>query len=214
MNTSEWLLTKILKNQKNIGTHFKNESTGFRFLVKLQANLSSLSHLFLLLSYSQIAILQCICTVLVVKTIGKYLKEFNVNNATGPHTTTLIKIQLFDRYFFQGFCPKGENSYVVEHLRLAACKNLKKRKNTQTHLKNDSKELRFLVKLQARMPATLLKIKNSFTGASNPAGIYLLKVNNRNTSTRCEICSNLTVVYICFFPAPTCSNSKMETLEQ
>ena len=27
---------------------------------------------------------------------------------------------------------------------------------------------------------------------SHPAGIYLLKVNNRNTRTRCEICSKLT----------------------
>ena len=26
-----------------------------------------------------------------------------------------------------------------------------------------------------------------------PAGIYLLKVNNRNTRTKCEICSKLTV---------------------
>ena len=26
-----------------------------------------------------------------------------------------------------------------------------------------------------------------------PAGIYLLKVNNRNTRTRCEICSTLTI---------------------
>ena len=28
---------------------------------------------------------------------------------------------------------------------------------------------------------------------SNPTGIYLLKVNNRNTRTRCEICSKLTI---------------------
>ena len=28
---------------------------------------------------------------------------------------------------------------------------------------------------------------------SNPASIYLLKVNNRNTRTRCEICSKLTI---------------------
>ena len=28
---------------------------------------------------------------------------------------------------------------------------------------------------------------------SFPAGIYLLKVNNRNTRTRCEICSKLTI---------------------
>ena len=27
----------------------------------------------------------------------------------------------------------------------------------------------------------------------NPVGIYLLKVNNRNTRTRCEICSKLTM---------------------
>ena len=27
----------------------------------------------------------------------------------------------------------------------------------------------------------------------NPAGIYLLKVNNRNTRTRCEICSKITI---------------------
>ena len=29
--------------------------------------------------------------------------------------------------------------------------------------------------------------------ASYPAGIYLFKVNNRNTRTRCEICSKLTI---------------------
>ena len=35
---------------------------------------------------------------------------------------------------------------------------------------------------------TFLRIKK--TGAElGPAGIYLLKVNNRNTRTRCEICS-------------------------
>ena len=27
----------------------------------------------------------------------------------------------------------------------------------------------------------------------SPVGIYLLKVNNRNTRTRCEICSKLTI---------------------
>ena len=27
----------------------------------------------------------------------------------------------------------------------------------------------------------------------DPGGIYLLKVNNRNTRTRCEICSKLTI---------------------
>ena len=28
---------------------------------------------------------------------------------------------------------------------------------------------------------------------ANPAGNYLLKVNNRNTRTRCEICSKITI---------------------
>ena len=36
------------------------------------------------------------------------------------------------------------------------------------------------------------KKKKSFEG-QDPAGIYLLKVNNRNTRTRCEICSKLTI---------------------
>ena len=31
------------------------------------------------------------------------------------------------------------------------------------------------------------------TDYNKPAGIYLLKVNNRNTGTRCEICSKLTI---------------------
>ena len=28
---------------------------------------------------------------------------------------------------------------------------------------------------------------------TTPVGIYMLKVNNRNTRTRCEICSKLTI---------------------
>ena len=36
-------------------------------------------------------------------------------------------------------------------------------------------------------------LKNISTHCAFPAGIYLLKVNNRNTRTRCEICSKLTI---------------------
>ena len=36
--------------------------------------------------------------------------------------------------------------------------------------------------------------------SSNTAGIYMLKVNNRNTRTRCEICSKLTTK----IPEPNC----------
>ena len=32
-----------------------------------------------------------------------------------------------------------------------------------------------------------------FSEADYPAGIYLLKINKRNTRTRCEICSKLTI---------------------
>ena len=35
--------------------------------------------------------------------------------------------------------------------------------------------------------------KNTLGLSLFPAGIYLLKVNNRNTRTKCEICSNLTI---------------------
>ena len=44
------------------------------------------------------------------------------------------------------------------------------------------------------VPTRVRKSKtNIFDESINPAGIYLLKVNNRNTRTRCEICSNLTI---------------------
>ena len=36
-------------------------------------------------------------------------------------------------------------------------------------------------------------LKYSITETSDPVGIYLLKVNNRNTRTRFEICSKLTI---------------------
>ena len=38
-----------------------------------------------------------------------------------------------------------------------------------------------------------LSLQNPHNLAAFPAGIYLLKVNNRNTRTRCEICSKLTI---------------------
>ena len=34
---------------------------------------------------------------------------------------------------------------------------------------------------------------HGFLAGSYPAGIYLLKVNNKNTRARCEICSKLTI---------------------
>ena len=45
-----------------------------------------------------------------------------------------------------------------------------------------------------RVPTRVRKSKtNTFDESINPAGIYLLKVSNRNTRARCEICSKLTI---------------------
>ena len=48
----------------------------------------------------------------------------------------------------------------------------------------------FEIRLFALLPT---KYKSTIIFRSNPAGIYLFKVNNRNTRTRCEICSKLTI---------------------
>ena len=59
----------------------------------------------------------------------------------------------------------------------------------------------------------------------NPVNNYMFKVNNRNTKTRCEICSNLTIktpggrqwrcsgVFIVNFE-PTCSSVSIANFEQ
>ena len=36
-------------------------------------------------------------------------------------------------------------------------------------------------------------LNNNFSKCINPAGNYLFKLYNRNTETRCEICSKLTI---------------------
>ena len=56
---------------------------------------------------------------------------------------------------------------------------------------NNFKNIKDHIKLQNLFPIN----GNSFQRKPNliPAGIYLLKVNNRNTRTRCEICSKLTI---------------------
>ena len=51
---------------------------------------------------------------------------------------------------------------------------------------NISIELTFIVTIK-------LKLNWLFNSLLSPAGIYLLKVNNRNTRSRCEISSKLTI---------------------
>ena len=45
------------------------------------------------------------------------------------------------------------------------------------------------------LPNTVVfkELQSEVSIVANPDGIYLLKVNNRNTRTRCEICSKLTM---------------------
>ena len=55
---------------------------------------------------------------------------------------------------------------------------------------------RFLITWQGRiffLSNFVLEILLTIGSHFFPAGIYLLKVNNRNIRTRCEICSKLTI---------------------
>ena len=47
--------------------------------------------------------------------------------------------------------------------------------------------------LDKKMPAALSPFYTPHNFNDTPGGIYLLKVNNRNIRTRCEICSKLAI---------------------
>ena len=111
-NTGTVAAYENLKKQKNKGTYLKNDSKGFRFSVNLRPRILGIllkmkysksqfkviTLIFIIVMF-KIAILQYSYSVLVVKIIAKYVKELIVNKASGLQTTTLIKIELFDRYF-------------------------------------------------------------------------------------------------------------------
>ena len=52
--------------------------------------------------------------------------------------------------------------------------------------------LQIPIDLIKRFPSSIFHPENQSENRY-PASIYLLKVNNRNTRTRCEICSKLTI---------------------
>ena len=54
-------------------------------------------------------------------------------------------------------------------------------------------ELQTILKEKENQTIIVCSFKNFRATNSNPAGIYLLKVNNRNTETRCEICLKLII---------------------
>ena len=51
----------------------------------------------------------------------------------------------------------------------------------------------FIQQLVLLIYCSVINNKNVSIFSSNPVGIYLLKVNNTNTRTRCQICSKLTI---------------------
>ena len=48
-------------------------------------------------------------------------------------------------------------------------------------------------KLESNKDEIIQSLKNDVSSFQSPADISLLKVNNRNTRTRCEICSKITI---------------------
>ena len=57
------------------------------------------------------------------------------------------------------------------------------------HLSSETLGLKATLVLQL---LAMFHVKSFLSHSIHPVGIYLLKVNNRNTKTRCEICSKLT----------------------
>ena len=50
-----------------------------------------------------------------------------------------------------------------------------------------------LYETRTKFPKIYINENKNISVINSPAGIYLLKVKNRNTRTRCEICSKLTI---------------------
>ena len=71
---------------------------------------------------------------------------------------------------------------------------------TKSHKGNSYGEirLRFAILLAKILKFEKFKILRIRFGNKFPAGIYLIKVNNRNTRARCEICSKLKLVSAIF----------------
>ena len=53
------------------------------------------------------------------------------------------------------------------------------------------------IKSKSKVIKKIIK-KFRFIVNHNPVGIYMFKVNNRNTRIRCEICSKLTIFHALF----------------
>ena len=67
--------------------------------------------------------------------------------------------------------------------------------NTSVEFCRAANKYVLLMKPLFRQTSDILDEQNNidYSPSIRPAGIYLLKVNNRNTRARCEICSKLTI---------------------
>ena len=107
-----------------------------------------------------------------------------------------------------------ENSVYIEHMELLlkiaekilnAQENLNKMfleefpltglcKVWESHMRVSWEYFLFLIFFKPDMKFSFKSVcLNRINQGSYPAGIYLLKINNRNTKTRCEICPKLTI---------------------
>ena len=99
-------------------------------------------------------------TPLVVKISKIHVKKFIVNKASDLHPTALIKIELCHRYFFKDFSHRCKTVILLNISEWLLTKILKN-KRTHRHISKMTVKDFVLVKLQARIPAALLKKKYS-----------------------------------------------------
>ena len=109
-------------------------------------------------------------TPLVVKISKIHVKKFIVNKASDLHPTALMKIELCHRYFFKDFSHRCQTVILLNIFEWL----LTKIKRTQRHIWKMTVKDFVLVKLQARIPATLLKKKYSNNNFSLSPKLSLL----------------------------------------
>ena len=123
-----------------------------------------------------------------------FQKTLTLYNCSFPKTFRIFKFWLQSTYFFNflSFFARGKNCFTWWDL------VTEKMIVSQRILRLFSTHVKFFQITNIFYP--LIRKRAHVRVSSNTAGIYMLKVNNRNTRTRCEICSKLTIN----IPEPNC----------
>ena len=117
---------------------------------------------------------------------GSVKSRFSSKVRLNVHTTLNENDQLI-----RNECKRANNfdnffTYVVPNL------GIKVGQHCVCNTSNISNSIEKVIKKYKKRSVDSMSDK-MISSVSNPAGIYLFKVNNRNTRTRCEICSKLTI---------------------